>query len=294
MIEPITLAVVAVFSVLTLYGMFVEPNWLRVRRRLILVPLLPSEMDGMTILHLSDPHFRGRATRADRFFKVAEGIPADLVVITGDFLDNKGGLGRCAAAIAGLAKDRRVAGVLGNHEHSHYSYTRLGGIENRVSMDTPAVAKAFRAAGLELLVNESTVVSYGGSCLTLVGLDDIYHQEAHWPKAMKDVRRDEPVIVLSHSPDVFGFVAGQGVSLVISGHTHGGQVRLPWYGAPITSTHYRLRRGSGMFRSGDTLMHVSPGLGTGLFPIRFLARPEITILELRTGGQQRVPAPDDE
>ena len=89
------------------------------------------------------------------------------------------------------------------------------------------------------------------------------------------------VLMLCHSPDILEEASRRGVPLVLSGHTHGGQVRLGHWLTPTTGTQYSLPRPSGLIERAHTFMHVSPGLGTSVVPLRFFARPEVTVLELR-------------
>ena len=282
----VLLGIVALAALLGLYATFIEPRWLRVRRRIVHLPGLPQAFDGFTILHISDLHLRPRRTQVERFLDRAQAIASDLIVVTGDFIEGPSALPRLAPAMRRLTHGRRVLGILGNHEHSHYlARIRIGarGWERRTPLDRPRVMEALREGGLELLINERVTVSRGGGELTFVGLDDLYHQAADPSLALGGVGDLSSVVLLCHSPDILPYASRRGIPLVLSGHTHGGQVQVPFIGALYTATRLPFRRGYGLFRTGRTLMHIHPGLGLGVLPLRFLVRPEITLLELRRG-----------
>lgn len=216
----------------------------------------------------------------ERFLARARGLQADLTVCTGDFIAGPSGLERACAALREFCKERAVYAVPGNHEYSYYGF-RLPGQRWNVKrkLDTGQVFQALEQAGLRLLVNRCVALERGGASFTLAGVGDVFH-DAHDLGAALDGARG-PVVLLCHSPDPLDEAASRGVSLMLSGHTHGGQVRIPLLGAPMTGTRKPLRPPSGIHRLGQTVMHVSPGLGLTFLPLRLFARPEVTLLELR-------------
>ena len=131
-------------------------------------------------------------------------------------------------------------------------------------------------------MNRSVTMPYGNGTLTLVGIDDLIAGAADLDAALQGESASDSVILLSHSPDILGKASEAGIPLVLSGHTHGGQVRFPLLGTPTTATEVPLERPSGEIRAANTVLYINPGLGTSLLPIRFFARPEVTVLELRT------------
>ena len=182
-----------------------------------------------------------------------------------------------------VADGRRVFGVLGNHEYQGHSYglSFTGRWRVRELVNTAEVLEGLRAAGLRMLVNERVTVPHGEGFVTLVGIDDLKHGAPDLDRALDGVESPNSVILLCHSPDILGTAAEMGIPLVLSGHTHGGQVRFPPLGTPTTATKVPLERPYGVIQKARTTMHISPGLGTSWLPIRFFARPEITLLELR-------------
>ena len=270
------------------YALLVEPAWLRVRRRLIHLEGWDPALDGLTILHLSDLHIGGAPGRADRLLRQAGRLPADLIAITGDFIAGPEGLGRCCQLLREVADGREVFGVPGNHEHEHYASRShpWGRWKTRSRLDTPRIVEALEGSGVTMLVNQRFALPYGQGKLTLVGLDDLFSKADDLEGTLQDVEAGASVVLLCHSPDVLAEATKRQIPLVLSGHTHGGQVRFPLLGTPSTATRVPLERPSGVIRRGRTVMHISPGLGTSFLPVRFFARPEATLLELRSAASR--------
>jgi uncharacterized protein len=131
-----------------------------------------------------------------------------------------------------------------------------------------------------VLRNQSDSLNVGGRQLWLLGVDDLYLDQDDLPAAMADVPKGATTILLCHSPDIAEEATAANIDLVLSGHTHGGQVRLPFLGplvVPIHDTQYV----AGLFTSGHTQLYVNRGIGMVYPPIRFKARPEVTLLTLR-------------
>lgn len=276
------LLLVAVAACLLAYAALIEPRWLRVRRRVLRLSSWPASLNGFTLLHISDLHLRTRPGLEDRFLRRAATLTADLTVITGDLLSGPRALPRLRHALAPLAA-RTVYAVPGNHEHYQYPW----GIHRRADftakrpMDTAAIMSALESAGVRVLHNACVRVGHGDASFTLAGVDDMFAHRDDLSAALRDAPSRDALVLLCHSPDVFADAAVRGIPLVLSGHTHGGQVSIPGIGAPFTATRYPLPRACGILQRGDTLMHISPGLGTTTVPFRFRVRPELTLLELR-------------
>ncbi|MBM4405599.1 MAG: hypothetical protein FJ039_05365 [Chloroflexi bacterium] len=281
MLLAILLPLVLLLVALALYARLVEPNRLRIRRRVLGLPSWPAALDGFTILHISDLHIGRRPTPSRKHLRRAAGLHADLYIVTGDFLSNGQGLEQACTAMRDFANGKTVYAVPGNHEHMNY---RLGipipGRFRGKGIDAAGNLRALSHAGLTFLVNRHVVLTRSGASFVLAGLDDRYNKADDLPAALQGVPSGLPVILLSHSPDLFPHVAQRSIALTLSGHAHDGQVRIPLLGVPFTGTIHPLRPASGIHKHGDSLMHVSPGLGASMLPIRFCARPEITLIEL--------------
>ena len=297
MLTGVVVGVAAVAAGCVLYGILIERRWYRlVRRGLAILPV-----DGphtLSILHLSDLHFVRDERRKAAF--VASLPPSDVTIVTGDFLAEPDAVETVVEAIQPVRGRLASWFVLGSNDY--FVPRPLNPLRYLVprSRYRPRPATRGRATDLRTqleadgwqdLTNVRVDLDLGGLVIELLGLDD-----AHI--AREDLRltpRRAPErfgIAVMHSPDSAPEVAACGYRLVVAGHTHGGQVRLPLVGALVTNSHLPRRLASGLFRMGRTFVHVSKGLGTSKYaPFRFLCRPEATLLELRGVPASGNPGP---
>jgi predicted MPP superfamily phosphohydrolase len=267
------------------YATKVEPTWLAVTRRELTLPRLPTALDGLRVAHLSDFHLSRIVSRDYLAACVATAMAKrpDLILLTGDFVTRRP---RYAADIPELLKPLSaplgVYAVLGNHD------TCVG---------ASAISAAVEASGARMLRNRHERVAVNGTELWLAGIDCPHHEQyraagwkrAHWARlyrrsldaALNGIPPDAFCILLAHTPDVIRDAARRGVDLMLSGHTHGGQVRFPLLGATVVPSRYGHRYAAGAFQVENTTLYVSRGLGTVRFPLRFLCRPELAIFTLR-------------
>jgi predicted MPP superfamily phosphohydrolase len=278
----IALLVVALFAV---YASLIEPEWLAVQRVEVATPGLPPALDGLKIGQLCDVH-RGPLmprSRIERAISLLMAQAPDLIALPGDFVSY---WPRYAAGYAEiLAPLRAPLGVFactGNHEH----WT-----------DPDAVVAALRAAGITVLRNQHQIVTVGTAQLCIVGIDDVgFHGfSLHHADPADDLPAalaDSPLsgvtrVLLAHSPDFCKSAAfaqetaRRPIHLVLSGHTHGGQVRLPLIGPVYVPSRYGRLLVSGLVQTAGTQVYISRGMGSS-WPIRFNCRPEVTVLTLRT------------
>jgi predicted MPP superfamily phosphohydrolase len=238
----------------------------------VTVDRLPHAFDGYQILHVSDTHAGGHLSRGpvrDRLAKAGTLRP-DLVVFTGDLAASHRTVEEAADALACLtARDGTVA-VLGNHDHW------IG--EKRV-------AEALAARGMRVLGNEHLTLERNGDVLCLVGVKDAsYVKRDDLPAALAGVPGSVPVIMLTHSPDVVCKPLSERASLILSGHTHGGQVVFPWIGPLYVPTRLGRRRMSGLLSLDGRLIFINRGLGEIFPPMRLNSPPELALLTLRRGA----------
>lgn len=291
MLVPILLGILVAGLLCVAYGVAVERRAYRLVRRTL--PILPAPgPQTLTVLHLSDLHFVRDDRRKAAF--LASLPEVDVTVVTGDFLAEPEAVERTVEAL------RPVRGRLGSWfvlgSNDYYVPRPLNPFLYFVSPVRRRRRRARRGRHRELvelleadgwrdLTNLRTLVDLDGLPVEVLGLDD-----AH-------IRRQDLRVVPRRAPDRFGFAVMHspdsipeavacGYGLVVAGHTHGGQVRLPFVGALVTNSHLPRRLVSGLLRMGPAYAHVSPGLGTSKFaPFRFLCPPEATLLELRPAGQ---------
>jgi predicted MPP superfamily phosphohydrolase len=239
---------------------------IEIRRHPIALPGLPSAFAGFTILQISDLHVDISPAAMRRLAELLPQLNYDLCVLTGDYRGKT--YGPYEAAIAGMARLRdRIAApvyaVLGNH-------------------DSIRMVPALEAMGVRMLVNEAEPLLRDGQVLYLAGIDDAhYYRMDNIEKAASQIPYGEFSILLSHTPEIYRQAAHADFDLLLSGHTHGGQICLP--GAiPVTLDSVLPRRmGSGSWRYGRMVGYTSVGVGSCILPVRINCPPEITLHELR-------------
>jgi uncharacterized protein len=281
---PVILAIIAFGAGCVAYGVFVERSWYRVvRYRLDILPT-----DGpaaLTLLHLSDLHFVRADDRKARFLAA---LPtADVTIVTGDFLAEPEGIPAAVAAVRPVRGRLASWFVLGSNDYfapvpkSYLGYFRRNAKRRRVRPGKASeLVSGLVGDGWEDLTNVRRELSLDGLPVELLGLDDA-HIGRHDLRVAPRTRPEGFGIALMHSPDTAPEAAALGYELLFAGHTHGGQVRLPFIGALVTNSAMPRRLVSGLIRLGTAVLHTSPGLGTSKYaPFRFWCRPEATILEL--------------
>ena len=267
------------------YGIAIERSWYRLRRYDLAI-LPPGGPQRLAVLHLSDLHFVRSDPKKARF--LASLPPADVTVVTGDFLAEP------AAVEAAVAAVRTVRGglaswfVLGSNDHyepkplNYFAYFRKGRKRRRALRGrADELIRGLISDGWTDLTNVRTLVDVDGLAIELLGLDDAH---LRWQDLRIAPRRalDRFGVAVMHSPDSAPESAALGYDLLVAGHTHGGQVCIPGIGALVTNCSMPRRLASGLIRMGSGVLHTSPGLGTSKFaPFRFGCRPEATLLELR-------------
>jgi predicted MPP superfamily phosphohydrolase len=250
------------------YASLVEPHAYELTETDIFISDLPPAFDGFRIAQLSDLHHSPIVPRIDvqHAVALAQTSGADMIVLTGDYTTARPSyVWPCAEMLGTLQAPAGVWAVLGNHDH----YT-----------DAELTTRALKRAHINVLDNAHTRITRGGDTLQLVGVDDWSWAKSDWARAFNGVDRRQPTILLSHQPAVLDLPETDGVSLILSGHTHGGQIRLPFVGAPVRFVNeFKYLRGH--YRRGRTQLYVSRGTGTVGLPVRLGARPEVAVLRLR-------------
>lgn len=249
------------------------------------MPLLPRGADALTILHVSDLHFVAGERSKTRFLRSLE--RPDVAVVTGDMLGEPEGVEGVVEALRAIRGAAASYFVLGSNDYwapQPLNYANYFRKERTRRAGTPSrfreLVAALETDGWTYLRNARTTLSFDGSRAEVLGLDDP-HIEYH---DLRVARRADPGAVgvaIVHSPDPVPELVSLGWDLMISGHTHGGQVRMPVVGAIVTNSSLPRRLSMGLSRFGRSYLHVSPGMGTSKYaPFRFMCRPEATYLDL--------------
>ncbi len=239
-----------------------------VRRNDLAFGNLPARFDGYTILHLSDLHVDLNAGAMRRVNELVGDLSYDLCVLTGDYRFKT--YGPFAAALDGVEQIRRhlkgpVYGVLGNH-------------------DTIQMVPALEAMGIRMLLNECEAIARDDQRIYLAGVDDAhFYRMDNIEKAALQIPEGAFSILLSHTPEIYRQAAHAHFALMLSGHTHGGQLCLPG-SIPITLESALPRRmGAGLWRYNEMTGYTSVGAGSSVVPVRLNCPPEITLHRLRCG-----------
>ncbi|HEX8148764.1 MAG TPA: metallophosphoesterase, partial [Pyrinomonadaceae bacterium] len=202
-----------------------------------------------------------------RVVELANSAGADMVALTGDYTTSlRRYVEPCAEALAGLRAPEGVWAVLGNHDHN---------------TDGTLTRQALARRGIEVLTNANTTLRRGADVLQLAGVDDWGWGKADFARAMAGVDTSRPSLLLSHEPMALDVPETRGVSLILSGHTHGGQVTLPVVGAPAAWVWEHLKYLRGMYESEGTQLYVSRGTGVIGVPVRLGAPPEVAVIRLQ-------------
>lgn len=247
-----------------------EPFTLTVERQPIYLQRLPRALDGLRVIHLSDFH-HGPLTGGEQLanaIETANGLKPDIIALTGDYISHERRYAVTCAELAGRLRARYgVYAVLGNHDH----WT-----------DAALIRDLFRAEGIRVLINEGMRFEARKDSFWLAGVDDTMVGLEDLELALAGSRQDEMKLLLAHNPIILRRAARAGVDLVLSGHTHGGQVALASQRSPSGRPRRRLLRG--LSRRGNTQIYVTRGLGTVVLPIRYGCPPEVSLLQLRCTG----------
>ena len=282
-------AITGTGAALGAYALYEPYRFRLVTHDLICHPSVPE----LTVLHISDTHL-GVNDRAriqwlgglpDRL-----GLTPDLVLATGDLVQDDSGIDPLVEIFASLEARLGRFFVLGSHDYyqaNFQSYAKYwtGKRNPRAPhADSDRLRDGLQNKGWVQLHNRSEIIESEGLRVRLAGVDDPYlgrHETDH----IERTHDDDCAIGLMHSPELVSEFALAGFDLVLAGHTHAGQVRLPFAGALVTNCSLPTPLAGGPHRIGGSWLHVSPGLGTGRFsPIRFNCRPEATLLRLRPGN----------
>jgi hypothetical protein len=254
------------------YGVFIERT--QIRTRVVDVPLgnLPPDLDGLRILQVSDIHLSAFLSERDlaRAISAAIEMKADLAVVTGDLISTPADpLDACIRQLTRLKAPAGVFGCMGNHE--------------RYARAESYVEQAAGRVGIRFLRKQNQALRFGNATLNLAGVD---HQTKSGGKkylagAERLVEPNAFNLLLSHNPDVLPVAARQGYDLVLSGHTHGGQINIEILDQSISPARFVTPYIHGLYRSGRATGFVTRGIGTIGLPARIGAPPEIPLLRLR-------------
>lgn len=250
----------------------IEPSWLSVTRADIGCPMLPPSLDGLRIGVLCDLHFkpdRDEPLLEEAVATLLEEKP-DIITLPGDFIDHSPRV--VAPMLRILSKLSAPYGVFaspGNHDGWN--------------MDCVVMRRAFEQCGISFLINQNTQIRVRGESIAMAATDHVWLGRPDPARTLHGIRRETPVISLVHEPDFFDTMTEfHPIALQVSGHTHGGQCRVPLFGYAPARVAYGRNYLEGAYERGSSRLFVSRGLGTTGLRVRFACPPEVAVLTLRS------------
>jgi predicted MPP superfamily phosphohydrolase len=266
-------AIPVLLAAIVLWGFFIEPRRLVIHQQTISDKNLPKELSGLRIAVISDIHVGGPFIDEKKLRLIVSktnALKPDLIVIAGDYMSGNSWHGNrvepevFAPWLQGLRAPLGVYSVLGNHDW-WYSGRK--------------VRSALEANGIKVLDDEIVEVKGKEGSFWLAGLADLWTRPQHVAETIAKAPPGQPVIALTHNPDIFPSLPER-VPLLLAGHTHGGQVNLPLIGRPIEPSTFGQRYAAGLVFENNHYLFVTTGIGISILPVRFRVPPEIVLLTI--------------
>lgn len=238
-----------------------------VRHTTVRIPQLPSSFSHFRILHMSDFHIDGVQGLAEVIAETVSRHPVDACVLTGDYRFETGGeydlvLPRMRMALSRVQSHYGIIGILGNH-------------------DCADLAVDLSKIGVRMLINDAIELRKGVDSIWIAGVDDPHYYGCDdLGRALEGVPDGSTRILLAHSPEIYEEAASAGIQLYLCGHTHGGQICLPWLGPFVLNAKCPREYTCGAWHHRSLQGYTSAGVGCSMLPVRYNCPPEITVLEL--------------
>jgi hypothetical protein len=265
----IVIAILVVVCGLVAYSVLTQLKGLEYPRYEVPVHGLPPAFDGFTIVQISDTHV-GIWTKPKHIRKIVEQVNAmqpDLILLTGDYVNRfERNCTTSGRSLMGLEAKHGVYAVLGNHDYW---------------VNADAVTKALRESGVDVLFDEQRKITIGKESITLVGLDDEWEGKPDYQQAFTGLSADDTCIAIAHNPDAVLHLKGRPIRLLLSGHTHGGIINLPWISPIHAFTKLGRKYASGMHEINGIRTYISRGIGLVSIPFRIHCPPEVPVFVLR-------------
>jgi predicted MPP superfamily phosphohydrolase len=280
--KAVLAAVLGVPLLLALWAFALEPASLEVNRCELALPRWPAEQDGLLVALLSDLHVGSPFNGVDKLEEIVSFVNRSrphVVLLAGDYVVTGVPGGEfvppetTAGVLTKLEAPLGVFAVLGNHDHWY---------------DGPRVQAALESAGIRVLENESLRLQGEGFDFWIVGIGDLWEVKPDVASILESLPADAAAIAFTHNPDIFPRVTDR-VALTLAGHTHGGQVDFPLWGAPVVPSRFGERYARGHVVEDGRHLFVTSGLGTSILPVRFRVPPEIALLRIGSGLKSLPP-----
>jgi len=257
-----------------LYAHQIEPSLLEINKQVIKHPLIPKDFEGKTIIQFSDTHlgFQYTLNQFKKLVATINDLQPDVILFTGDLMDEPNKYSEINKLIPILNQLSAPLGkycIFGNHDHGGYG--------------SEVYRNIMEITHFQILMNDSIQIqAEDGGTIYLLGIDDAMLGNPDLPLALKNVPKDQFTLLLSHAPDLADSASHYPIHWQISGHSHAGQVKLPFLGALVIPP-FAQKYPEGLYTIGDRkqlTLYVNRGIGTTRLPFRFMAQPELTIFIL--------------
>lgn len=263
---------------LAAWAFFIEPNRLVLHQETLALDNWPKAFNGLRVAVISDIHAGSPfidSAKLQKIVATTNQLNPDLIVILGDFMVTDSFMKHqvdpetIAAALKGLHAPLGVYAVLGNHDWW---------------FNGKRVWEALQAVGIRVLENDVAPIEFNGARFWLWGLSDLNTRPQNIAGTFQRVPVTDPVIAMTHSPDIFPDIPGR-VALTLAAHTHGGQVNLPFVGRLVVPSRYGQKYAAGHVEEAGKQLFVTTGIGTSIIPVRFRVPPEIVLLTISSRGE---------
>jgi len=256
------------------YSKYIEPKWIQISNHRIKHPLIPKSFHQFKIVQFSDTHlgFNFSLNHFSKVLKEIQLLEPDLIIFSGDLIDDFlsfNQLYETEALLKSLSAPFGKYAVYGNHDHGGYGTEKYSILMER--------------SGFQILHNDSVYITQqNGEKIGLIGIDDAMLGRPNLLRATRNIQNQTYNILISHAPDIADQAVIHPIHLQLSGHSHGGQVQIPFFG-PLITPPYAENYVEGFYKINENyLLYVNRGLGTTRLPYRFLSRPELTIFQLHS------------
>jgi len=258
--------------ILIIYSLFREPFNVCLERKTIFLEKLPANFSELKIIQISDLHSKGFGKREKRVLQIIKQQKADFIFITGDINEaysNK--IDSCSKfwKALGRLKGGNVYCVFGNHIYEHQK------------IEPVILRNILEKSGIQVLNNENVKLKRGKEYIWLLGVNDPHTNHHNLSKALDGIDDSSIKILLSHSPEIIDDIKVGDANLILAGHTHGGQIKIPGIRPFWVPTKYHGKYQRGLFKIRGIYLYVNRGIGTAHFPVRFNSIPEVTLFTLR-------------
>lgn len=273
--KKLNFILLTILSLEIIYFLYTETNNIVITEQTIKDAQLSKILKDIKIVQISDLHIKSYGKKEKKLVELIKKINPHILIITGDFISDNKGLFPTIEVLKDISTKVPTIAILGNNDH----------FKKHKKLNTEKLIESLKSININLLINESVKITIKKESNTnsfyIIGLNDNYLSYDNIFKATNNLNENLPKILLAHSPHIIEKINTEGINLILSGHTHGGQIIFPLIGAIYTNSAYNTKKKYifGLYTQTNTKMYVNRGIGTSFLPIRLFCKPEITIFK---------------